>query len=47
MLLLPLAGLVLVHLFMIGRTRQQADRWSGWRPPPRRPLPWGGGGTYR
>jgi membrane associated rhomboid family serine protease len=33
------AGLVLVRLFMIGRERQEADRWSGWRPPARRPRP--------
>jgi membrane associated rhomboid family serine protease len=33
-----LAGLVLLQLFMIGRTKQQADKWSGWRPPPRRPT---------
>lgn len=33
-----LAGLVLLRVFMIGRTKQQADRWSGWRPPPRRPT---------
>jgi len=32
-----LAGLVLIGLFMIGRTKQKADRWSGWRPPPRNP----------
>src|SRR5262249_45315030 len=30
------AGLVLIQLFMIGRSRQQADTWSGWRPPTRR-----------
>jgi membrane associated rhomboid family serine protease len=30
------AGLVLLRFFMVGRTKQQADRWSGWRPPPRR-----------
>jgi membrane associated rhomboid family serine protease len=30
------AGFVLVHLFMIGRTKVRADRWSGWRPPERR-----------
>jgi membrane associated rhomboid family serine protease len=30
------AGFVLVRFFMIGRTKQRADRWSGWRPPERR-----------
>ena len=30
------AGFVLVRFFMIGRTKQLADRWSGWRPPERR-----------
>ena len=30
------AGFVLVRFFMIGRTKQMADRWSGWRPPERR-----------
>ncbi|HEX9296824.1 MAG TPA: rhomboid family intramembrane serine protease [Polyangiaceae bacterium] len=29
-------GFILVRFFMIGRTKQHADRWSGWRPPPRR-----------
>jgi rhomboid family protein len=33
-----LAGLVLLRLFMVGRTKQTADRWSGWRPPARRPT---------
>jgi len=32
------AGLVLVRFFMAGRTKQLADRWSGWRPPERRRL---------
>jgi len=31
------AGLVLVRFFMAGRTKLLADRWSGWRPPERRP----------
>jgi membrane associated rhomboid family serine protease len=30
------AGLLLVHLFMAGRAKRQADKWSGWRPPSRR-----------
>jgi membrane associated rhomboid family serine protease len=30
------AGFVLVRFFMIGRTKQMAERWSGWRSPPRR-----------
>ncbi len=30
------AGFVLVRVFMIGRTKMQSDRWSGWRPPERR-----------
>jgi len=38
-----LAGLVLLRLFMVGRTKQKADRWSGWRPPPPRPTV---GGSY-
>jgi membrane associated rhomboid family serine protease len=33
-----LAGLVLLQLFMAGRTKQHGDRWSGWRPPPPRPT---------
>jgi membrane associated rhomboid family serine protease len=46
------AGLALLQFFMLGRTRQQADRWSGWRPPPRKPPqdPWrsyDGGSRYR
>jgi membrane associated rhomboid family serine protease len=32
------AGLVLVRFFMVGRTKAQADRWSGWRPPPKRRI---------
>jgi membrane associated rhomboid family serine protease len=28
------AGLIFVRFFMIGRTRRDALRWSGWRPPP-------------
>jgi membrane associated rhomboid family serine protease len=31
------AGIVLIRFFMIGKARAQADRWSGWRPPNRRP----------
>jgi membrane associated rhomboid family serine protease len=27
------AGFILVRFFMIGRSKQEADRWSGWRPP--------------
>jgi membrane associated rhomboid family serine protease len=30
------AGFVLVRFFMIGRTKLEADAWSGWRPPARR-----------
>lgn len=30
------AGFVLVRFFMIGRTKQTADSWRGWRPPERR-----------
>ena len=30
------AGFVMIRLFMIGRTKQIADRWSGWRPPEQR-----------
>jgi membrane associated rhomboid family serine protease len=30
------AGFLLIRFFMIGRTKLQADRWSGWRPPERR-----------
>jgi len=33
-----IAGLVLVRFFMAGRTKVQADRWSGWRPPPKRRI---------
>src|SRR5262249_6561025 len=32
-----IAGLVLIRLFMIGRSPREHDRWSQWRPPPRRP----------
>jgi membrane associated rhomboid family serine protease len=32
------AGLVLVRFFMIGRTKARADRWTGWRPPPKRRI---------
>jgi membrane associated rhomboid family serine protease len=32
------AGLVLVRIFMAGRTKVQADRWGGWRPPPKRRI---------
>jgi membrane associated rhomboid family serine protease len=32
------AGLVLVRFFMVGRTKAHADRWSGWRPPPKRRI---------
>jgi membrane associated rhomboid family serine protease len=32
------AGLVLVRIFMAGRTKVQADRWQGWRPPPKRRI---------
>jgi len=28
-----IAGLVLVRMFMVGRSAQRADAWSGWRPP--------------
>lgn len=31
------AGLILIRIFMVGRDRMQADRWNGWRPPPRAP----------
>jgi membrane associated rhomboid family serine protease len=33
------AGLVLVRLFMVGRTAQDHERWSGWRPPQRHARP--------
>ncbi len=33
------AGLLFVRPAMTGRTRVDADRWHGWRPPPRRPPP--------
>ncbi len=36
------AGLVLIQFFMIGRSRQRADRWTGWRSPPRK----GGSGSW-
>jgi membrane associated rhomboid family serine protease len=42
------AGFVLVRFFMIGRTKQRADRWSGWRPPERRrPDGWDDSRYYR
>lgn len=42
------AGLILVRLFMAGRSRRDHERWTQWRPSaqrPRRPPvdPWGGG----
>jgi membrane associated rhomboid family serine protease len=43
-----LAGLLLVHLFMSGRPRRQAEKWSGWRSPPRRRASeWDGPPYYR
>jgi rhomboid family protein len=46
------AGLALLQFFMLGRSRQKSDRWSGWRPPPRRPpsdswSSYDGGSRYR
>ena len=41
-------GLILVHLFMVGRTRRQAERWGGWRSPSRRrSRDWDGPPYYR
>jgi membrane associated rhomboid family serine protease len=31
-------GLLLVRVFMGGRPKVQADRWNGWRPPPKRRI---------
>jgi membrane associated rhomboid family serine protease len=43
-----IAGLVLVHVFMAGRQKRQAERWSGWRPPSRRrETDWSGPPYYR
>jgi membrane associated rhomboid family serine protease len=30
-----IAGFVIVRFFMIGRSRREPERWSGWRPPAR------------
>ena len=32
------AGLLLVRLFLMGRTRRESFQWAGWRPPPRRSV---------
>ena len=37
------AGLLLIRPAMTGRRKVEADRWHGWRPPPRRPPPGVGG----
>ena len=43
-----IGGLILVHVFMAGRTRRQAERWSGWRSPSRRrSRDWDGPPYYR
>jgi membrane associated rhomboid family serine protease len=42
-----IAGLLLVHFFMAGRTKREADKWTGWRPPARRPPGQWNGPTYR
>jgi membrane associated rhomboid family serine protease len=38
------AGLILVRFFMIRRARREHERWTQWKPPPRRPRrapdPW-------
>jgi membrane associated rhomboid family serine protease len=43
-----IAGLLLVHVFMAGRSRRPAERWSGWRSPSRRrSRDWDGPPYYR
>ncbi|HEY3593263.1 MAG TPA: rhomboid family intramembrane serine protease [Polyangiaceae bacterium] len=42
------AGLVLIHIFMSGRSRRQSEKWNGWRAPPRRRASeWNGPPYYR
>lgn len=38
-------GLLAIRPWMLGRARRDAQRWHGWRPPPRAPL--GAGGPHR
>jgi membrane associated rhomboid family serine protease len=43
-----IAGLVLIHVFMSGRTKRQSEKWSGWKAPPRRRTSeWDGPPHYR
>jgi membrane associated rhomboid family serine protease len=34
-----IAGILLIRPAVLGRERLAVERWSGWRPPPRRPPP--------